>query len=125
MLSRGLRGGRGVNKPFTFAATMSDRGFLFMLLALVVMTVLGSTLDVMEVDAAQYASMSRDMASSDHWLHLFHRGHDYLDKPPLLFWASALSFKVFGVHNWSYKLPSILFAFLGLLSIYRFTLLHH
>jgi len=124
MLSRGLGDGCGVNKPFTFAA-MTDRGFLFALLVLLVVTVLGSTLDVMEVDAAQYAAMSQDMMSSDNWLELYHRGQDYLDKPPLLFWLSALSFKVFGVHNWSYKLPSILFAFLGLYSTYRFALLHY
>ncbi|MEO8589733.1 MAG: glycosyltransferase family 39 protein [Flavobacteriales bacterium] len=104
---------------------MSDRGFLFALLALVAVTVLGSSLDVMEVDAAQYASMSQDMVSSDNWLELYHRGQDYLDKPPLLFWLSALSFKVFGVYNWAYKLPSILFAFIGLFATYRFALLHY
>lgn len=104
---------------------MSDKGFRFALLALVVLAAMGSVLDVMEVDAAQYASMSQDMLSSDNWLQLYHRGEDYLDKPPLLFWLSALSFKLFGVHNWSYKLPSILFAFLGLFSTYRFALLHH
>lgn len=104
---------------------MTDRGFLFAVLALVVVTAVGSTLDVMEVDAAQYAAMSQDMMSSDNWLKLYHRGQDHLDKPPLLFWLSALSFKVFGVHNWSYKLPSILFAFLGLFATYRFALLHY
>ena len=104
---------------------MSDRAFLLALLALLVAMVLGSTLDVMEVDAAQYAAMSQDMMASDNWLELHHRGQAYLDKPPLLFWLSALSFKVFGVHNWSYKLPSILFACLGLFSTYRFALLHH
>ncbi|MBP6573363.1 MAG: glycosyltransferase family 39 protein [Flavobacteriales bacterium] len=104
---------------------MSDKGFRFALLALVLLVALGSVLDVMEVDAAQYASMAQDMLSSDNWLQLYHRGEDYLDKPPLLFWLSALSFKVFGIHNWSYKLPSILFAFLGLYSTYRFTLLHY
>ena len=104
---------------------MSDRAFRLALFALLAAAILGSTLDVMEVDAAQYAAMSQDLMASDNWLKLYHRGQDYLDKPPLLFWLSALSFKVFGVHNWSYKLPSILFACLGLFSTYRFALLHH
>lgn len=79
----------------------------------------------MEVDAAQYAGMSRDMFVNGDILHLHYRGGDYLDKPPLLFWLSSASFKLFGVHDWSYRLPSILFAFLGVYSTYRFALLFH
>lgn len=82
-------------------------------------------LDVMEVDAAQYASMSRDMMIRGDVLHLFFRDADYLDKPPLLFWLSALSFKMFGVHDWSYRLPSVLFAGLGVFSTFRFAALYH
>lgn len=104
---------------------MSPRTQWSALIGVVAVAVLGSNLDVMEVDAAQYASMSRDMLASDDWLQLRFRGNDYLDKPPMLFWLSALSFKVFGVHNWSYKLPSILFAFLGVFATYRFAALHY
>lgn len=103
---------------------MTLRALQFALAGIVLVTFLGAGLDVMEVDAAQYASMSRDMLARDDWTQLYFRENDYLDKPPLLFWLSALSFKVFGVSNWSYKFPSILFAFLGLFSTYRFTLLY-
>ena len=103
---------------------MTERSFLFAIAGIVLVTFVGGGLDVMEVDAAQYAGMSRDMLASDNWLQLYFRGHDYLDKPPLLFWLSALSFKLFGVSNWSYKLPSILFAFLGLFATYRFALMY-
>ena len=94
-------------------------------MAIVAVVVVGAGLDVMEVDAAQYAGMARDMLRSGEYLELHYRGNDYLDKPPLLFWSSALSFAVFGVHDWSYRLPSLLFAFLGIFATYRFTLLHH
>ncbi len=70
----------------------------------------------MNVDAAQYATISRQMNESGNWLQVYCNGNEYLDKPPLLFWLSALSFKIFGVHNWSYKLPSFLFAILGIYS---------
>ncbi|MFZ1331999.1 MAG: glycosyltransferase family 39 protein, partial [Flavobacteriales bacterium] len=103
---------------------MTQRSFQFAIAGIVLVTVLGAGLDVMEVDAAQYAGMSRDMLSSDDWSKLYFRRNNYLDKPPLLFWLSALSFNLFGVSNWSYKLPSIAFAFLGLFATYRFTLLH-
>lgn len=116
--------GRAVNKPFTFAP-MSRRSVIIQLFAIVCVVLLGAGLDIMEVDAAQYAGMSRDMLRSGDLLQLKYRGEDYLDKPPLLFWSSALSFGSFGVHDWSYRLPSILFAFLGLYATYRFTLLYH
>ena len=83
------------------------------------------TIDVMEVDAAQYASMATDMYQNGNFLQVYHRGQDYLDKPPLLFWLSSLSFSVFGVSNFSYKLPAVLILLLGLWSTYRFVLLYH
>ncbi|HQW40860.1 MAG: glycosyltransferase family 39 protein [Flavobacteriales bacterium] len=104
---------------------MSQRSFLIALFAVLAVVLLGMDLDIMEVDAAQYAGMSRDMMLHGNVLELFFRGNDYLDKPPLLFWVSAISFKVFGVHTWSYRLPSVLFAFLGLYSTFRFTRLYH
>lgn len=93
--------------------------------AILVITALGAALDVMETDAAQYAAMSRDLLSGGDPLRITMRGEDHLDKPPLLFWTAALSFKLFGVHTWSYKLPSILFAFGGVYATYRLARLHH
>lgn len=104
---------------------MSCAEYRWALAGLAFVAALGSTVDVMEVDAAQYAAMARDMLAQDDWRRLYHNGLDYLDKPPLLFWLSALSFKLFGVANWSYKLPSILFAFLGIHATERFAKLHH
>lgn len=95
---------------------LKDWGLLF-LAAIVYLA--GLQLDVMDVDSAQYASISREMAESGHYLHVFQRGSDYLDKPPLLFWAAATSFKLFGVHNWSFKLIPFIFAVISLLATYR------
>lgn len=88
-------------------------------LAIALVYILGAPLDIMEVDAAQYASISLEMLKSGNWLEVLDRNEDYLDKPPLLFWLSALSFKLFGIGNWQYKLPSILFSILGLISTYN------
>lgn len=80
-------------------------------------------LDVMDVDAAQYASISREMLENKSFLEVYHRHQDYLDKPPLLFWLSSLSFYIFGIHNFAYKLPSMLILILGIYSTYRFAAL--
>lgn len=77
--------------------------------------------DVMDVDASQYAEMSREMLQSGSYLEVYDRGNEYLDKPPFLFWVSAASMKIFGVNNFGYKLPSILFAFLAIYATYRLT----
>lgn len=75
--------------------------------------------DTMDIDASQYAEISREMMKSGDYLHVFDRGQDYLDKSPFLFWASAASMKVFGVNNFGYKFPSLLFALLALYATYR------
>lgn len=88
----------------------------------------GLFLDVMDVDASQYASISMEMLQNGHlkaWLQVQHRGADYLDKPPLLFWLSAASFHLFGMSNWAYKLPSFLAAMAGIWATYRFSLLFY
>ncbi len=76
--------------------------------------------DVMEVDAAQYALISMEMSITKSFLHVYQLGKDYLDKPPLLFWLSSLSFMLLGISNFAYKLPAVLVALLGIYSTYRF-----
>lgn len=82
-------------------------------------------IDIMDVDAAQYASISMEMSQTDSYLHVYHRGADYLDKPPLLFWLSSLSMKLFGINNFAYKFPSFLLAILGVYSTFRFAKLYY
>lgn len=90
-----------------------------LLLPVLVIYLMGMFIDVMEIDAAQYATMSLEMTQTGNYLQLYSRGEDYIDKPPLIFWTTALSFNLFGPGNFSYKLPSLLFTILGLFSTYR------
>lgn len=91
--------------------------WVFIVLAMLYFT--AARVDVMDVDAAQYAEMSREMAQTGSYLQVYDRDKDYLDKPPFLFWVSAASMTVFGVNNFAYKLPSILFAIWALFAAYR------
>jgi len=97
-----------------------SRSYYYILFsAATVVYIIGLFVKVMDVDAAQYASISREMLSAHHYLEVFDRGANYLDKPPLLFWLSVLSFKIFGVSTIAYKLPSFLFTLLGVYSTFR------
>ncbi len=80
---------------------------------------------LMDIDAAQYASISREMLENKSYLQVYDLGKDYLDKPPMLFWLSALSMKIFGVHDWAYRIPSFLFALLAVYATYRLALLFY
>ncbi|MCW3120717.1 MAG: family glycosyltransferase, 4-amino-4-deoxy-L-arabinose transferase [Flavipsychrobacter sp.] len=91
--------------------------WVFIVVALLYLTAI--RIDTMDIDASQYAEMSREMLKKGDYLHLYDRGIEYLDKPPFLFWVSAASMRVFGVNNFAYKFPSILFALLAVFSTYR------
>ena len=80
---------------------------------------------VMEIDAMQYASISREILRNDNFLHLFDNGQPYLDKPPLIFWVTALFFKIFGPSEFVYRLPSIIFTLTLIYSTYRFSILFY
>lgn len=99
--------------------------YRYLLWPVIAVHVLGLFVDVMEIDAAQYASISLEMLRDGHWLEIYHRHGDYLDKPPLLFWLSAMSFWLLGVTNFAYKLPSFLFGLLAMYATYRLTRLYY
>ena len=80
---------------------------------------------LMDIDAAQYASISREMLERKSYLQFFDLGQDYLDKPPMLFWISGLFMKIMGIHDWAYRLPSFLFAWLSVYSTYRLAILFY
>src|SRR5215831_9051544 len=68
-----------------------------------------------------HAEAAREMATVDHdWVTLhINNGFRYLEKAPLMYWAVAASFKVFGVHEWSARLPIALGVLALLLVTYR------
>lgn len=91
----------------------------------VIVYLLAIPVDIMEIDSAQYAGMARELIERNDYLHFYDRGVEYLDKPPLIFWISAFFYKIFGVNEFAFKLPSILFSIGGIYAVYRFTLLYY
>lgn len=102
-----------------------SRKFIYFILLLIPVYIIGFGIDIMDIDASQYAEMSREMSLSNSYLQVYEVGKDYLDKPPFLFWVTALSMKIFGANNFAYRLPSFLFAIFALFSTYKFALLFY
>lgn len=106
-------------------AVKSEWVFIGLVISLLMVYTLGLPVDAMNIDAAQYAAMALEMKQSGSYLQVFEQGRDYLDKPPLLFWLSAISLSVLGEYDWAYKLPSVLFTALAAYSLYRFASLFY
>ena len=70
-------------------------------------------------DAVTYAALSQHIVQSHDWARLVLDGHDWLDKPPLPFWITALFFKLGGVSAFTYILPGFIFHLIGAYYTYR------
>jgi len=73
-----------------------------------------------DVDAVQ-AQIARTMLESGDWVTARLDGIAYLEKSPLIYWMMAASYRIFGVHDWSARLPLALAVVLLCWMTYRFT----
>jgi 4-amino-4-deoxy-L-arabinose transferase-like glycosyltransferase len=72
-----------------------------------------------DVDAVQ-AQIARNMLASGDWVTARLNGVAYLEKAPLIYWMMAASFRIFGVHDWSARLPLALAVVLLCWVTYKF-----
>lgn len=61
---------------------------------------------------ALYAHIAQNMMRSGDWVTPYVDGVRFLDKPPMMFWLMAISYRVLGVSEFAARLPSVL-AILG------------
>src|SRR3954470_9406202 len=55
-----------------------------------------------------HAEAAREMVLRHNWVTLYTDGIRYLEKAPLMYWGVAASYEIFGVHDWSTRLPLML-----------------
>ena len=67
-----------------------------------------------EPDEGRYAEVARQMVTTGDWVMPRFDGFRFYDKPPLQYWATALAYHAFGVHEWTARLWS---AVAGLLCV--------
>ena len=60
-----------------------------------------------------HAEAAREMLLRHDWVTLYTNGFRYLEKAPLMYWSLAGSYEVFGISDWSTRLPLML-GFLGM-----------
>jgi dolichol-phosphate mannosyltransferase len=73
---------------------------------------------LIDPDESRYAEISREMLESGDFVVPTRFGKPYLDKPPLLYWLTATSFRLFGVSEASARLVPALSAILTVVITY-------
>jgi 4-amino-4-deoxy-L-arabinose transferase-like glycosyltransferase len=71
----------------------------------------GDALGLVGADEPRYAQIAREMLARHDFITPILYGHPWLEKPALYYWRAMFSFREFGVHDWSARLPSASFAF--------------
>jgi 4-amino-4-deoxy-L-arabinose transferase-like glycosyltransferase len=71
-----------------------------------------------EPDEGRYAEIPREMVESGNYIVPYLNYARYFEKPPLLYWSVALSYRAFGISEWSFRFPNAMFAFLSVLALY-------
>jgi len=66
-----------------------------------------------------HAEAAREMVLRHDWVTLYTDGIRYLEKAPLMYWAVAASYTIFGVSDWSTRLPLMLGALALFLVTYK------
>ena len=66
-------------------------------------------------DEGRYAEIPREMVASGDWVTPRLNELRYFEKPPLQYWATALTYEAFGQHEWSARLWVALSGFLAVL----------
>lgn len=75
-------------------------------------------LPLIDPDEGRYSEIPREMLERGDWITPTLNYVKYFEKPPLLYWANAISAKIFGLNEFSVRLPSALAGLLTVLATY-------
>ncbi|NEP74075.1 MAG: glycosyltransferase family 39 protein [Okeania sp. SIO2G4] len=57
-----------------------------------------------------FAEAARQMVETGDWITPYFNGETRFDKPPLIYWLMAIAYHIFGINEWSVRLPSAISA---------------
>jgi 4-amino-4-deoxy-L-arabinose transferase-like glycosyltransferase len=104
------------------SAARRNRFFIALTVLVWAVIYLGSLFQPPLMDDADtvHAEAAREMVETGDWVTLkINDGFRYLEKAPLMYWLVAASYRIFGVHDWSARLPIALGMLVLLLVVYR------
>ena len=78
----------------------------------------GAGIGLVGADEPRYAEVAKEMLTHRDYITPILWGKPWLEKPALYYWRAMFSFREFGIHDWSARLPSASFAFILVTLIY-------
>src|SRR5947208_1868704 len=100
--------GAGSSRPGSSARSGASSRYQIIVLLVAVLVFVGCMISppslMDDVDAVQ-AQIAQNMLQSGDWVTARLDGVAYLEKSPLKYWMIAVSFAVFGVHDWAARIP--------------------
>jgi predicted membrane-bound mannosyltransferase len=94
--------------------------FLVLLLCAAWLAMLAGTRSLMLPDEGRYIGVAWAMLNSGDWLTPTLDGLPYFHKPPLFYWLTGLSLKLFGVNDWAGRLASVFGALVAVGGLFFF-----
>lgn len=94
--------------------------FVPLCIAGVIVNITGMFVTILDSDGTLYAMVAKTIVERNDFVNLMVFGKDWLDKPHFPFWLIAISYKIFGINTFAYKLPALLCWLLGAYYTYKF-----
>ncbi|WP_119327619.1 phospholipid carrier-dependent glycosyltransferase [Cysteiniphilum halobium] len=69
-------------------------------------------------DEGRYAEIAREMVVNHQYIVPHLDGVIYFEKPPMIYWLTALSLKIFGFNIWAARLPNPVLSIIGVCFVY-------
>lgn len=84
-------------------------GWLLIIITAAFLLNLGG-IGLMDKTEAVFVEAAREMVDSGDWITPYWNGQPRFDKPPLIYWLIGMGFKLYGMNEWTARLPSALLA---------------
>lgn len=104
--------------PFNFLKSEICPYLFLILVGLFLFTYNLGSLYFVDEDEAMYAEVAREMLERQDWIYPHCNYAYWIDKPPLVPWGIAISFKLFGINEFTVRLWHSIIAVFGILVIY-------
>lgn len=99
--------------------TVKQAALLFVAALLCYLT-FNASIPVTDPVESNYALTAKEMLESKDWLSPRIYGEYWFDKPIMIYWLIALSYKVFGINEFAARLPSGVFSAASIILVYWF-----
>ena len=110
-----------IENPVSDRETETVNPLIIILLIWVIFLLNGAfSIPLMPPDEPKYASSAEYMLQTGDFITPYFNCQPRFDKPPVIYWLIAASYKIFGISDWAARIPSMLAALGVMFIIFRF-----